>query len=103
MEVSVRSEEQSKSVKDGPTLGESSTTSTFGDGKEVGFVKEVEMRISKAYLKQIVSTKGMIEEDSSPNQAQGQTHMLKDDPGGYLDPGDKMQANEGGEVTHTPC
>ena len=46
----------------------------------MGFVKEVEMRISKAYLKQIVSTKGMIEEDSSPNQAQGQTHMLKDDP-----------------------
>ena len=69
----------------------------------MGFVKEVEMRISKAYLKQIVSTKGMIEEDSSPNQAQGQTHMLKDDPWGYLDPGDKMQADERCEVTHTPC
>ena len=46
----------------------------------MGFVKEVAMHISKAHLKQIVSTEGMIEENSSPNQAQGQTHMLKDDP-----------------------
>ncbi|KAF3963826.1 hypothetical protein CMV_011826 [Castanea mollissima] len=93
MEVSVRSEERSESVKEGQTLGESSIASTPSDGKEVGYVKEVVARISRAHLKQIESAEGMMEEDSSPNLAQRQTHMLEDDPGGYLVPGDEMQAD----------